>query len=164
MIPYTRTSFTLCLAFLVLFTFTVAANQDADHLELARARQGTIFADQGHAYRLLSSNPILSTPDFASSAWEEAVSNGVSHSSTQQTPRNSRGKPVPYFFSIIHPGSNLGRTMRLDRHEPVGTHKFASVLWKWQEGGPKMVGVDVIPFEQAVRWPFRDVNEVVRGL
>ncbi len=46
----------------------------------------------------------------------------------------------------------------------MGTHKFASVLWKWQEGGPKLVAVDVIPFEQAVRWPFRDVQQVVRGL
>ncbi len=53
--------------------------------------------------------------------------------------------------------------MKLWEHEPLNRHKFASFLWKWEQGKAKLVHVDVIPFVGEVGWDWRSVEEVVGG-
>ncbi|KAF6767636.1 hypothetical protein PSEUBRA_006165 [Kalmanozyma brasiliensis GHG001] len=149
----------------ILFLFAtlalVRATDDQHMLELSRARAGSIYADHSFTYRHLSSLPLLATPDLAATAWEHALTDGVVYTATLQ----AKGKKdVPYFFSVIHPGSTLGRSMRMWHHPPQGQHKYAAVLWKWHEGRPELVHVDLVPFEQGIRWPLMDVHSLIKGL
>lgn len=138
----------------------VSATGDDEHmLQLSRARQGSIFADHSRTYRHLSDYPLLGTPDLAATAWEQAVADGVVYTATLTS---QGGKPnVPYFFSVVHPGSALAQSMRTWHHPPQGQHKYAAVLWKW-DARPHLVHVDLLPFEEALRWPLTDVHGVIR--
>ena len=143
----------------------------SDKLTQARAQQGGMFAADGRKWKLRGEFNPLRVPDFHSSAWELANSEGVMPLGVvyrvTRTPRSfgrvteTSGPTENFFYSIVQPGTHLGRRMGLIDPSPRAKHKAASVLWKYKDGRPSIEHVDLIA-DRDFPWRLYDLQSVLR--
>lgn len=149
-----------------LLTLCIAEGKDAAMIEATRAMQRRLYSRAGYTFRHLRSFHILSGPDVATGAWELVQSSGamrVDRPSPFSRILGRKHEQIPYFFSIVSPLTRLSEEMRLREHAPIGHHKAASFLWKWEDGRPKLVHVDLINFLHGVRWRPVPLREIIEG-
>ncbi|SPO27258.1 uncharacterized protein UTRI_10375 [Ustilago trichophora] len=164
----------LTTLFLLLAIFALgalAADFDEDFVHEMRLRSQLMQVDmhrESPGYRLLETVDHSSIPNFERKALDLARASGVKVVSREKPiigtksvlgfKVKNKGPEEVFFFSLVHPESDLGKEMQLA--DPQDPKRLASVLWRKGSGEPKVALVDVIA-DHGLKWSLGSLERVL---